>query len=193
MTVWHWVRHGPTHAKNFVGWRNLSADLSDTARISRLRTHLPENGLLIASDLARAKSTADSLQKPQYTRLPDDPHLREIHFGVWDGMHFTDIADRDPVLSRQFWERPGEITAPSGESWDDAKARVNGCVQRLNHRFPDAHIVAAAHFGVILTQVQQASGMTAYEALGHKIDNFSVTRITWEGDTGQVDVINQIP
>ncbi|PHR02026.1 MAG: histidine phosphatase family protein, partial [Sulfitobacter sp.] len=36
MTIWHWVRHGPTHEKAFVGWRDVPADLSDTAQIARL-------------------------------------------------------------------------------------------------------------------------------------------------------------
>ena len=36
MTTWHWVRHGPTHQKSFVGWRDVPADLSDHAQIERL-------------------------------------------------------------------------------------------------------------------------------------------------------------
>ena len=34
MTVWHWVRHAPTHETAFVGWRDVPADLSDRARIA---------------------------------------------------------------------------------------------------------------------------------------------------------------
>ena len=36
MTRLWWVRHGPTHAKAMVGWRDLPADLSDTAALARL-------------------------------------------------------------------------------------------------------------------------------------------------------------
>lgn len=193
MTVWHWVRHGPTHAKNFVGWRDVPADLTDEEHLTRLRQTLPGRAILLSSDLDRARKTANALQSPDHVRLPDDPHLREIHFGLWDGMHFSDVALRDPTLSREFWERPGSISSPSGESWNDAMARVSGVVQRMNHRYPDAEIIVAAHFGVILTQVQHAGGTTAYEALGHKIDNLSVTTISWENGQGRVGAINHLP
>lgn len=193
MTTWHWVRHGPTHAKSFVGWRDVPADLSDTSQIKRLRAHLPKQALILSSDLSRARKTADVIAAPDHIRLPHDPHLREMHFGVWDGMHHQDVSDRDPDLSRAFWEKPGDIEAPGGESWNMTSARVHTAVDRLNAKFPDAHIIAVAHFGVILTQIQRALGHSAYEALAHKIDNYSVTEISWHGRKGQTRRINHLP
>jgi alpha-ribazole phosphatase len=108
LTRFWWVRHGPTHEKNFVGWRDVPADLSDHPRIARLSAHLPIGAHLVASDLSRASATADALGKGR-TRLPDDAALREFNFGDWDGKHFTEI---DPVLSRAYWENPGDISPP---------------------------------------------------------------------------------
>jgi len=193
MTVWYWVRHGPTHEKTFVGWRDVPADLSDTAQIARLHTHLPQEALIISSDLIRCIATADVLHGDTRTRLPHDPDLRELNFGVWDGMHFSDVAKRDPILSRDYWEKPGDIKAPSGESWNEAAARVGRAVDALNHAHPDAHIIAVAHFGVILTQVQRALGVTAYAAMAHKIDNLSVTHMTHDAGTWSVGGINHLP
>ena len=193
MTVWHWVRHGPTHAKNFVGWRDIPADLSDRDQIDRLRCYLPDSAILLASDLSRASDTASVLQQPDHHRLPDDPHLREIHFGVWDGMHFEDVSARDPVLSRRYWEEPGDTQAPFGESWNEASARVQGTVTRLNSKYPDADIVVAAHFGVILTQLQRALGTNAYDTLAHKIDNLSVTRLICKDGSARAEIINHLP
>lgn len=190
MTRWHWVRHGPTHQKSFVGWRDSPADLSDISALKRLSEHLPETALLVSSDLARSVATADKLQCPVRRRLPHQPGLREIHFGQWDGLHFTTISDRDPALSRAFWDNPGDVRAPGGESWDIAATRVHAVVRMLNARYPAANIVAVAHFGTILTQVQRALGVSAYDVLSHKIDNFSVTTIDWHGETGTVRAIN---
>ncbi|WP_375229825.1 histidine phosphatase family protein [Roseobacter sp. S98] len=193
MTTWHWVRHGPTHQKSFVGWRDVPADLSDEAQISRLRAHLPEEALVISSDLIRASATADAISGQGHQRLPHDPDLREMHFGVWDGMHFRDVAERDPELSRLFWEEPGDVSAPDGESWNRTSARVDRVVRRLNAAHPDTHIIAVAHFGVILTQLQRALRVAPYDALAQPIDNLSVTSITWQGDTGTPGVINHLP
>ena len=193
MTVWHWVRHGPTHEKAFVGWRDVPADLSDTGTILRVVEHLPDEALMISSDLIRCVATADALQSPGHRRLPHDSDLRELHFGDWDGLHFTEVAQRDPELSRAYWETPGDVVAPGGESWNQAAARVDRVVDRLNQDHPDAHIIAVAHFGVILTQVQRALGVGPVAAMAHKIDNLSVTTLSHVAGTWDAHLINHIP
>lgn len=193
MTVWHWVRHGPTHEKTFVGWRDVPADLSDAEQLARLNLYLPRKALLISSDLMRAAHTADALASPDRSRLPHAPDLRELHFGDWDGLHFSEVAKRDPDLSRAYWETPGEVTAPGGESWNQCKARVDAVVARINATHPEAHVIAVAHFGVILTQVQQAQGGGPLEAMAHKIDNLSVTRLSHDAGRWRVAAVNHLP
>ena len=192
MIVFHWVRHGPTHEKTFVGWRDVPADLSDSARIARLDRHLPGDAALLASDLSRASATADVLGAGR-RRLPDDPRLREFHFGDWDGRHFSDIAETDPDLSRAYWERPGDIAPPGGESWNAAALRVAGAVDALIAAPPARDIVIVAHFGVILTQVQRAMGVDAAQVLAHRIEPLSVTDLAFDGAGWQVGGINRQP
>ena len=193
MTVWHWVRHGPTHEKAFVGWRDVPADLSDSAALARLNAHLPDTALLVSSDLQRTIKTADTLTTPTRNRLAHIADLREFNFGDWDGKIFSEVADRDPVLSRAYWETPGDIAPPNGESWNAAAARVSAVVDTLNAAHPDAHIIAVAHFGVILTQVQRARGQTPVEALGQKIEPLSVTRLSHQAGTWEAPQVNHCP
>ena len=192
MTTWWWVRHGPTHEKAFVGWRDVPADLSDATQIARLNAHLPDNALLVSSDLSRCVKTADALTQTR-TRLPHAPALREFNFGDWDGLTFDQVTARDPALSRAYWETPGDVAPPNGESWNMAAARINPYVDEMARKHQDRHIIAVAHFGVILTQVQRALGVSAYQAVSHKIDNLSVTRLLWDGNTWQANEINRIP
>ncbi len=190
MTHWYWVRHGPTHAKAFAGWRDIPADLSDTDLIARVADFLPSDAVCISSDLSRAVDTATAVA-PGRTRLPHDPNLREFDFGHWDGMIFSDVAERDPDLSRAFWENPGDVSAPGGESWNQAAARINTSVDHLSARHDT--IIAVAHFGAILTQVQRAMGVTPYQALAHKIDNFSITHLSVDQGVWSVNTINHLP
>jgi broad specificity phosphatase PhoE len=190
MTIWHWVRHGPTHQKTFTGWRDVPADLSDHAAIERLSAHLPPDALVISSDLTRAVTTAHAIQGHR-TRLPHDPALREFHFGTWDGAHFSTVAEAHPELSRAYWETPGDHAPPGGESWNQSAARVAMAVRRIEATHPDAHIIAVAHFGVILTQVQAVMGLTAHAVLGHRIDPLSVT--TLDPAQGRAVTINHAP
>lgn len=193
MTTWHWIRHGPTHEKNFVGWRDVPADLSNHEQIARLDRHLPEEAVLVSSDLIRSIHTADAIARAGRLRLSHEPDLRELHFGDWDGLHFSEVAARDPELSRAYWETPGDVRAPGGESWNETAHRVSSAVDRLTERHRGKEIIAVAHFGVILTQVQRALGVTAAETFSHKIDNLSVTSLHLGEEGWQASVINHLP
>lgn len=175
--IW-WVRHGPTHSKTFVGWRDVPADLSDIAALDRLADFLPD-APIVSSDLSRTRDTADAIARGR-PRLPDHPGLREINFGDWDGMAWDAIADRWPDLSRRFWEEPGDVEAPGGESWNEASARVEKARQEICTKCA-GDLIFVVHFGAILTQVQRAAGCTAYEVLAQRIDNLSVTCIPTVG------------
>ena len=63
----------------------------------------------------------------------------------------------------------------------------------MNAAHPDACIIAVAHFGIILTQVQRALGVSAYKVLGQKIDNLSVTTLTHQSGTWTAGAINHLP
>lgn len=192
MISWWWVRHGPTHEKAFVGWRDVPADLSDTAQIERLNAHLPDDALLVSSDLSRTIATADAISANR-TRLPHASAIREMNSGDWDGMEFGEVAARDPELSRAFWETPGDIVAPNGESWNMLSGRIAPFVDDMNASHPDRHIVAVAHLGVILTQIALAGNLTAYQAIAHSISNLSVTRMDWDGSGWQLGAVNHLP
>ncbi len=191
MTRLHLVRHGPTHAKTMVGWSDLPADLSDTAAIARLSEFLPADGLVISSDLSRTVATADAIQGPRQ-RLPHDPDLREIHFGDWELKGFAEIEAKDPDRIRAYWEHPGDVRPPNGESWNEVATRVDRGIDRLSTTHAGQDIIVVVHFGVILTQVQRAEKLTASEVFAHRIDNLSVTSIHIDEDWS-LQHINHIP
>ncbi len=190
MTVIYWVRHGPTHEKTFVGHRDVPADLSDAAQIVRLSAALPRAALVVSSDLKRCVDTASALQGGR-TRLPHRSGLREFDFGDWDGMVFDDVAAKWPDLSRAYWETPGDVAPPNGESWNQAQARVSADIAQVISENPRHDIIAVAHFGAILSQVAHAAGIAPYRALSHRIDNYSITEIQMKPTMG-VARINHI-
>ncbi|SLN38342.1 histidine phosphatase family protein [Roseisalinus antarcticus] len=177
MTRWFWVRHGPTHQTVMTGQRDVPADLSDAAAIARLEAMLPSDALVISSDLLRARSTAGAIAGRR-TRLPHAAGLREFDFGAWDGLASEAVARRDPLLSRRFWEEPGDLEAPDGESWNMVAARVSATVDALTARFEGRTLVAIAHLGPILTQVHRARGGRVYDVLAQHIEPLSLTELS---------------
>lgn len=171
------VRHGPTHAREFTGWRDLPADLSDHAAIARLNAYLPAGALVVSSDLSRAVATAGVLT-PGRERLPHVPALREFHFGEWDGLTHDQVSARWPDLSRLYWEEPGAAKPPGGESWDEGASRMSAAVDALIAAHAGRDIILVAHFGTILTQYARAAGLSPYAALAQPIATLSVTCLT---------------
>ena len=176
MTRLHLVRHGPTHAKTMVGWSDLPADLSDTAALARLSAHLPADGIVVSSDLSRAVTTADAIQGNR-TRLPHQPDLREINFGAWELRSFREIEAETPELIRAYWEHPGDVRPPNGESWNEVCTRVSRAIDILMAAHLGQDMIIVAHFGAILTQVQRAEQLDAEQAFSHRLENLSVTEL----------------
>ncbi|MES0863856.1 histidine phosphatase family protein [Ruegeria sp. SCPT10] len=192
MTRLHLVRHGPTHAKTMVGWSDLPADLSDTAALKRLHDYLPQDAVVVSSDLSRAVDTASAIQGAR-TRLPHHRDLREINFGTWELRGFKEVEAEDAELAFAYWDNPGDVRPPDGESWNQVRARVDRAVDALIADHHGRDIVIVAHFGVILTQVQRALDLDGQQTFAHRIDNLSVTHVTCEGTGWSAGAINHRP
>jgi len=189
MTRLFLVRHGPTHVKTMIGWSDAPVDLGNTAQLARLAAHLPD-APVVSSDLSRAVATADAIAGAR-PRLAHEPDLRELNFGDWEGRGFGDVEAEDPDRLRAFYERPGDIAPPGGESWNALRHRVGKAVDQLLAPRPAALIVVA-HFGPILTQLQRATGKSSYDTFAQKIDNLSVTELA-AGARWQVALVNHLP
>ena len=192
ITDWWWVRHGPTHEKVFTGWRDVPADLSNINQISRLKTFLPQNAIYVSSDLKRATATAKAISSGNQ-EIIIDPSLREFNFGLWDGLGFDEVARGYPTKSKDFWEKPGTISAPAGESWNMVQHRVSEVVKKYTKAYKGSNIIAVAHLGTILTQVQFAIKKTPYEVLAQKIENLSVTHIQVDEKGSFLKELNFVP
>ena len=190
MTQFWWVRHGPTHKKAAIGWSDPPADLSDTALLDRLSAHLPDDALVVSSDLHRAAATADAIQGTRQ-RLPHLSDIREMNYGAWEGLDFDAISILDPELSRQFWTTPGDVAPPGGESWNTLSARIRNAVDTLSGQHEN--IIAVAHFGTILAALQIAGGFDAKHAFTFKIDNLSVTRLDRLDSGWRIHGVNHTP
>lgn len=170
------LRHGPTHAREMIGWTDRPADLSDGAALARIRAALPQ-APVVSSDLSRAIDTATAIQATR-PRLPHERDLRELHFGAWENRLWADVNAEAPAAIRAFWEAPGDTQAPGGESWNMLARRVSARVDALLADHPT--LIVVAHFGAILSQAQRAAGWSPQEAFAYKLEPLSLTEIRRE-------------
>lgn len=96
-------------------------------------------GVVYASDLLRARETAAAISED----MELDTRLREIDFGLCEGLTFDEIASRWPDVAQSLVSDPTSFAAPGGESFEELSARVNEFVtERLAGIAGDIAVVA---------------------------------------------------
>jgi probable phosphoglycerate mutase len=118
----------------------------DQAAAAAVRLATLRPTAIVASDLRRAADTAAELAA--LTNLPVrlDARLRERHFGDWQGLTITEIAERYPAEYARW--RAGEPDLGCGvESMDDMAKRVGVALREAVDAAPGGTIVVATHGG----------------------------------------------
>src|SRR5262245_50092836 len=121
------VRHGETRLSGtYCGSLNppLNARGRAQARTAaRILSRYPIHRCY-ASPLRRAQETAIILQRQIKQPIRTRASLREIHFGLWEGLRFQDLKKRWPDLARRWAVDPMTVRMPQGESFASLQRRV---------------------------------------------------------------------
>ncbi len=149
------VRHGRTAwnaDRRFQGQTDVPLDDEGRAQARALAVHLRGEtfDLAVGSDLQRARATAETILAGRAPALELDPALREMHFGVWEGLTWTEIVARWPELSDRYEASPRQYVPQDGESWLDLCARIGAVLRRIADRVPpNGRALIVSHAGVM--------------------------------------------
>lgn len=143
------VRHGETEwnaQRRLQGHADapLSArGIEQARRAARFFADRPAPGLVLSSDLGRARHTAQLLG---YSAFATDARLREMDLGEWTGRLIEEIetADRDAYRN---W-RLGLSIPPGGEAWEPFCARVGAAIGEAVSQ-AEGDVVVVTHEGVV--------------------------------------------
>ena len=136
------VRHGETHgnAARILQRPEIPLSSRGTLQAQRLAARLAKLpiGRILASDLARARMTAESVAAATGAPLELDALLQERNFGDLRGTPYADLAE-DPFA-------PGYLP-PGGESWEQLHQRADLAWERVVAlaRRTEGHLVVVTH------------------------------------------------
>jgi probable phosphoglycerate mutase len=162
------VRHGETDDnRNLVfqgqDGRGLNAHGRDQA--ARLAARLVAAAIkarpagLYASDLERARETAEILGRALGLTPRLDPDLREVFLGGWQGLSHTDVAARFPE-EWAAWQRGEDLKRGGGESYAELGDRVARAVGRVADAHPGEAAVMVSHGAAIKIFVARVLGLS---------------------------------
>ena len=156
------VRHGEADAS--VRGRccgSLDPPLSDDGRLQMQRTSRLLQRLapvaVYASPRRRALDSARTLALA--APLVVDDRLREIDFGVLEGLTYREVENQYPDVWRRWMQTPVGVEFPQGERFDDFGARVGLVVAEMKARHRGDAIAIVAHGGVNRLILAQALGL----------------------------------
>jgi broad specificity phosphatase PhoE/ribonuclease HI len=155
------LRHGQTELsiqRRYSGRGNPALTDVGNAQADAAANYLGQRGgvaAVIASPLQRAYDTAAKAAKALGLDVTVDDDLIETDFGDWEGLSFSEAAERDPELHRK-WLRDTSISPPSGESFDSVAARVQRVRSRIIAEHAGETVLVVSHVTPIKTLLRLA-------------------------------------
>jgi alpha-ribazole phosphatase/probable phosphoglycerate mutase len=146
------IRHAETDlAGRFCGHSDPELNERGRQQLEGLVNALSEHGIrrVYTSDLRRAQQTAEAIANHFGAGFHIRPALREIHFGLWEGLSWNEIEVRDPVRAKRWAEEYPNSTAPGGESFHQFESRVRKELAFLLAEATNFPIATVAHAGFI--------------------------------------------
>ncbi|ORV99722.1 bifunctional RNase H/acid phosphatase [Mycobacterium kyorinense] len=120
-----------------LGWRQADA----AARYLAQRGGI---AAVLSSPLQRCYDTATTAAKALGLDVTVDDDLVETDFGGWEGLTFSEAAERDPELHRR-WLRDTSTTPPGGESFDAVHRRVVRARDRIVEEHGGTTVLVVSH------------------------------------------------
>ena len=120
---------------------------------------------IYASDLARARETAEIVAAARQLEVSSERGLRERDFGSWEGLTRQEIDDRF-----------GAGSTHDGESDEDVRARMLAAVHRIADAHPAQVVLVVSHGGALNSIWHHASG-----ARIERWPNCAVYRLAFQG------------
>ena len=128
------------------------------------------------TSLQRTHQTAAPLAARLGLELVEEPDLREVFLGDWEGGELRVRAAAGDPIFRQIWEQERWDVIPGAESSQDVfDERVWRGFQRIVEAHPDERVMAVAHGGVIGQLLHRVTGSRRFAFSG--ADNASISEV----------------
>ncbi len=159
------IRHGETDSNasgRFQGQSNAPLNLNGQKQAATLSQAIAGEAVqaLYASDLRRARETAQAIATPLGLSIKHAPELRKLSFGTWEGLTYTDIEQRDPQALVAWQRDPNDVAPPGGETLRQLAARVGDIYGEIVSTHMGNTVVLVSHGGPLRVLICLALGLS---------------------------------
>lgn len=186
------LRHGETdwnRELRFQGHVDVSLNAIGLEQARRLAQRLAGETAhhIYASDLTRARQTADPVSQRLGLATVSDAALREQSFGRVDGMRVDDIKAQYPQAWEDWLQFHEDYCMPEGETTRQFHARVMDAVQRIVAAHRGQTLVIVTHGGVLDMIYRTARALGLSGPRQSEIPNAGLNRV--RVTEGRIDIL----
>lgn len=176
------IRHGETawnRAARIQGHTDIPLSRLGLAQAERLAEALADEPLaaIYASDLSRARQTAEALAVVQRLPVSADAGLRERAFGRFEGLSWAEIEQLHPDDAARWRRREPDFAVGGGESLTVFSARCLAAAQRAAAAHVGQAIALVAHGGVLDCLYRAATRVALDAPRSWQLSNATINRL----------------
>jgi alpha-ribazole phosphatase len=105
-------------------------------------------GVIYSSDLQRSSLGAQIIARDHDVEVFQLPELRELNFGTWEGLSFTELTEQFPEEAAKRKADILNYQIPKGETILGFSKRINACLNSILAGNHDRDILIVGHKGV---------------------------------------------
>jgi broad specificity phosphatase PhoE len=190
------VRHGETFYNmedRLTGQADIPLSPLGERQAERVGAYLAGEKLdgIVSSDLQRARVTALAIAAHHGLVVQEDPDIREIALGNWEGMLSSEVAVLEPELMAK-WQANSSLFAPiGGETLIQLHVRIVRALDRWSMRYPTGTVVWVAHGGLIGVLICHLLDMDIKRRRQFHLDNASISEFRFESERTRVFRLNE--
>lgn len=189
------IRHGciraVDHQRRYIGHSDIPLDEVGILQAQRLKSRLEHVRIqaVFCSDLSRSMQTAAEIVAQKHVSIIPRKDLREICMGKWEGLTFSEIAQRFPKEFKERGQKIESYRVPGGESFNDCQIRVITALQNIMDTTTE-DILIVGHAGVNRLILCSILGMPVANVF-RLVQDYGCLNIIAYGQKGyQVQLIN---
>jgi broad specificity phosphatase PhoE/ribonuclease HI len=137
--------------------------------------------LIVSSGLSRCRETASIIASALGVPVELDDDLREVDFGLWEGLTFPVVEERWP-RELALWLADTSISPPDGESYASLQHRVRTAQERIVNRHRGQTVCIVSHSRPIAMFALNLLDAPLHSLYRLHVDNTSVSELDYYDD-----------
>lgn len=181
------VRHGETDWNKMGKYQGITDvplnenGLAQAKACGEALSHVHFDRIL-SSDLSRALVTAESIRRNRSIPISIDKRLRELNFGDWEALLFSEIEERWPGLIDEMYLKPHIVRVPNGESFKELQERAwAGLQEFISANDEEETLLITCHGGTIRTLLCKLLDISISHCWNFSQGNTAINRVFYNG------------